>query len=233
MIPPATATRFTALVLLVCALAVTAVTLGRPVVAAWSQAADVVAWWGPLVAVVGSAVLMAALVPRAAVAAAAGLLFGPAWGAGYVLAGAALAAVVAFTTGRWLGRDLVRAHRRLAAVDRWIVSGGLAGVLALRLLPVAPFGLVSYACGITGLRLGTFLAGTLAGAAPGTVIYTSLGAAALSPGTPGFVISAAAAVTLALAGAAASRRMRPRQPARPGPAPPGTTPVTSVAVQRR
>lgn len=210
MIPPGTATRFIALVLLVCALAVTAVTLGRPVVAAWGQAAEIIAWWGPLVAVMGSAVLMAALVPRAAVAAAAGLLFGPVWGPFCVLGGAALAAVVAFMAGRWLGRDFVKAHRRPAAVDRWIVSGGLAGVIALRLLPVAPFGLVSYACGTTGLRLGTFLAGTLIGAAPGTIIYASLGAAALSPGTPGFVISAAAAVTLALAGAAASRKTRPQ-----------------------
>lgn len=230
--PSGAAIRFTALLVMVVALAVTAVTLGQSVAAIRGQAVEMVGWWAPLVAVMACTALMAALVPRSVVAAAAGLLFGPLWGAGYVLAGAALAAVVAFTTGRWLGRDFVKAHRRLAAVDRWIVRGGPLGVVALRLVPVAPFGLVSYACGTTGLRLGTFIGGTLIGAAPGTALYASLGAAALSPGTPGFVIFAVTAVVLALAGAAVARRHAGGRDL-PDPVPPGTASVTRTEPQHR
>ena len=151
---------------------------------------------GPLVAVLGTGLLIVALVPRTILAAAAGLVFGPLAGAGYVLAGAGIGAVVAFGMGRWLGRDFVLARHRVAALDAWLTGRGMLGVFTLRLLPVAPFGLVSYAFGTTGVRLWPYLAGTLAAAAPSTLVCATLGAAALAPGTPGFAISVAAAVTL-------------------------------------
>jgi uncharacterized membrane protein YdjX (TVP38/TMEM64 family) len=71
-------------------------------------------------------------------------------------------------------------------------------VLTLRLLPVAPFGLVSYAFGATGVRLRAYLAGTALGAVPSTVVYATLGAHALSPGSPGFVYSLLAALVMSL-----------------------------------
>ncbi|MFC4068645.1 TVP38/TMEM64 family protein [Actinoplanes subglobosus] len=167
--------------------------------------------FGPIAMIVLAAVLMVALVPRSALAAGAGLAFGPWQGSLYVLGGAAVAALVAFAAGRMLGRDFVAARARLSAVDSWLSARGAFGVALLRLLPVAPFGLVSYGYGTTGIRVGSYLAGTAMGAAPATVVYAGLGASATEPGSPAFLLAVVAAVTLAVGGAVASAILRRRR----------------------
>jgi uncharacterized membrane protein YdjX (TVP38/TMEM64 family) len=227
--------RFAALVAGVAALAAAVIAVGVPKPDTWAASlADVGPWALPW-ALACTVVLTAALVPRAVLAAAAGLLFGPSVGAAVVLAGVGVGAVAAFAAGRWLGRDLVTAHRRAAAVDAWVVQRGLIGVIVARLLPVAPFGLVSYLYGLSGMRLSVFWLGTMAGAAPSTVVYANLGAAALAPGSPGFAIALTAAVGGGGGGArGGGGRRRPGGragggPPRPrGPAPGGAAGVTNT-----
>lgn len=131
-------------------------------VVALTDRLDAAGRFAPLLVVV-MAVLLAALIPRSGLAAGAGLLFGAWAGAGYVMAGALLGAVLAFAIGRWLGRDFLDARRRAAALNSWLDCRGLLGVFVLRLLPIAPFGLISYAFGATRVRLRTFTAATLLG----------------------------------------------------------------------
>lgn len=172
---------------------------------------------GPAVAplaVAACALLSVALVPRTVLAAAGGVLFGPVAGTAYVLAGAVIGALGAFAAGRWLGRDLVTTSRRAVAVDRWLTARGTLGVLTVRLLPVAPFGLASYLFGTTGIAPRRYLAGTALGIVPSTVVYAHLGAHAMAPGTAGFAWSVAAAAALAAAGAGTAAvlgRTRPDQ----------------------
>lgn len=237
---PYARTRFAALVATVAGLAAAILVAGLPRPATLAEVAAAAGTTGPVLAVLGSGLLVAAMIPRAVLAVAAGLLFGPLAGATYVLLGAAIGASAAFGVGRLLGRDFVsgaattshpdgagrpdhpdgagrrdRAGARLAALDGWLANQGVLGVLLLRLLPIAPFGLVSYAFGATGVRLRAYLVGTAAGMTPSTVIYASLGANALEPGTTGFAVSVAAAVMLAVAGMTApvliSRRRRRRE----------------------
>lgn len=203
--------RFAVLVLAVACLAVTVLVVGVPAPDDWAESVAHAGGWAPVWAVAGTALLAAALVPRAVLAAAAGLLFGPLVGTAVVLVGVGVGTVVAFTVGRWLGRDLVLAHRRATGIDRWVVQRGLLGVIVARLLPVAPFGLVSYGYGLSGVPLSVFWLGTMVGAAPSTVVYANLGAAAVSPGTPAFVISLLAALALATAGVTVGHRLYRRR----------------------
>jgi uncharacterized membrane protein YdjX (TVP38/TMEM64 family) len=139
---------------------------------------------GPLAAIgLGSALLLA-LVPRTVISLACGALFGALAGAGYALTSAVLSAAIAFVLGRLLGRKVVaeRAGRRLARADTWLRRRGLLAVIVVRLLPLAPYGLVSYVYGTTGVRARHYLLGTLIGAAPSAVAYAGIGAAAVSPG---------------------------------------------------
>lgn len=177
---------------------------------------------GPLVMIVGSALLLLALVPRSVLAAAAGLMFGPLTGTAYVLAGVAVGALAAFAAGRLLGRDFVASSSRLAGADAWLSARGVWGVLVLRILPVAPFGLVSYGLGTTGIGIRSYLLGTALGAAPSTVVYAYLGASAMRPDSVEFALSVVAALLLVVSGAVASawarrRRHAGRQTARPPP----------------
>jgi uncharacterized membrane protein YdjX (TVP38/TMEM64 family) len=167
--------------------------------------------FGPLAVMAASAVLLAVLVPRSVLAAGSGLVFGPLLGALYTLAAAAAAALWAFFVGRRLGRDFVMTQPRLQNLDAWLTNCGPWGVAVLRLLPIAPFGLISYGLGATGISRRAYLAGTIVGATPSTVIYASLGSSALEPGSAGFIGSLAAAVTLAVAGMAGSAVVRRRR----------------------
>jgi uncharacterized membrane protein YdjX (TVP38/TMEM64 family) len=225
--------RFAALVATVVGLAVVVLTVGLPAPATLAGVAERAGWWAPVLAVAGSALLLSAMVPRSVLAAAGGVLFGPAAGAAYVLVGAAIGAAIAFGVGRLLGRDFVLARRRGAAVDQWVARRGIMGVLTLRLLPVAPFGPVSYAFGATGVSFWAYFVGTVISMVPSTVIYASLGASALNPGSPGFAISLAAALAMALASTSAAaflaRRHRRRQPGSPRPWGSDPPPVTHAA----
>jgi uncharacterized membrane protein YdjX (TVP38/TMEM64 family) len=166
--------------------------------------------FAPVVVVAASAALLAILVPRTVLAAAAGLAFGAVLGAVYVLCAALLAAVLTFGVGRALGRDFIRSRPRAHAVDHLLQQRGFIAVLALRLLPIAPFGLVSYALGTTGVRTGTYLAGTLVGIGPGTVLFATIGANALMPTSPAFIASTVGAVALSVAGMLGARAVSRR-----------------------
>jgi phosphatidylserine/phosphatidylglycerophosphate/cardiolipin synthase-like enzyme/uncharacterized membrane protein YdjX (TVP38/TMEM64 family) len=104
-------------------------------------------------------------------------VFGPWLGFGYALCGSLVAAAVAFGIGRRLGRDWVRrvGGRRTAAVNRRLGRHGLLAVVLLRMLPIAPFGLVNLAAGASELRARDFMLGSLIGMCPGIAIMTLFG----------------------------------------------------------
>ncbi|MFC4336638.1 TVP38/TMEM64 family protein [Salininema proteolyticum] len=162
-----------------------------------------------------TAFLVLGLVPRSLLAAGGGLLLGPAVGTVAILAGALVGGVAAFAAARLLGRELASSQRWTRSGGEKLAEWGLVGVVAARLLPVAPFGLVSYAYGLSTMRLGTFSSGTAIGAAPSTAVYATLGAKALEPGTAGFWISLVVALAFAGGGAAAVRWTRKGQSLKP------------------
>jgi uncharacterized membrane protein YdjX (TVP38/TMEM64 family) len=210
MFPRRPAVRLALLLVLVSSLAAVVAVLGVPEPDRLAAEVSGLGAAGPVAVVAVSAFALVALVPRSVLAAGAGLVLGPVAGGAYVLAGAALAALMAFAAGRVLGREFVASHARLAAIDAWLTRRGVLSVALLRILPVAPFGLVSYGFGTTGIRVGSYLIGTAIGAAPSTFVYASLGDSALSPGSPGFLVSLAAAALLAAGGGVAAALLRRR-----------------------
>lgn len=151
---------------------------------------EAVARLGPLAPVTGvlvGAALLVALVPRTPISIACGLLFGPGLGTASALAITAVAAVATFTAGRLLGRDYVlvwaqrlagrRMGRAWDSVERWIAREGILAVAAVRSLPLAPYGLVGYAYGASGVRGRDYFIGTLLASTPSAVTYALLGAA--------------------------------------------------------
>jgi uncharacterized membrane protein YdjX (TVP38/TMEM64 family) len=173
-----------------------------------------VGFMGPVIVVAASALLLVVLIPRSILAAVAGLVFGSIPGALYALAASALGALAAFAVGRWLGRDFVASWVSVARLDTWVAERGAWGVIVVRLLPVAPFGLTSYAFGTTGVSLGAYLIGTAVASVPSTLVYTSLGAAAMRPGSAAFLWSLAAAVVLGAGGVVTTMVTRRRGAAR-------------------
>jgi uncharacterized membrane protein YdjX (TVP38/TMEM64 family) len=166
------------------------------------EAVDQARHIGPALAVAAGAVLMLALVPRTLISLACGALFGTALGAGCALLAAIVGAGIAFGIGRLLGREFVeaRARGRLARVDSWLRRTGLLSVLVVRMLPIAPYGLVSYAYGASGTRTHHYFGGTTLGALPSAVTYAAIGAAAGAAGgfNPLTLIPAALSLSVSL-----------------------------------
>jgi uncharacterized membrane protein YdjX (TVP38/TMEM64 family) len=169
---------------------------------------------GVLAAVPLGALLLSGLVPRSAISLACGALFGPLVGAACALSAALLAAAGTFGVGRYLGREAVagwsRRWHRLGRLDALTTRRGMLAVIVVRLMPIAPFGMVGYAYGASSVRVRPYLLGTLLAGLPATFSYTALGAASTSAGRfhpltlvptiSGFVVTAAVAIHFRRAG---------------------------------
>lgn len=135
------------------------------------------------IAVVGG-LLLSVLVPRTAITLACGALLGPSVGAATALAAAVFAAVATYYAGRWAGRGVLkgRSGGRLERLDGWLNRRGLAAVLLVRFLPLAPYGLIGYAYGTTSVCRKQYLLGTTIAAIPSAITYAVIGAAVTAPG---------------------------------------------------
>ena len=143
-------------------------------------------------------------------AGASGLLFGTALGTGVAIVSATLGASAAFLTARAIAQRPYGtfARGRLRAWTTRIEGRGFLAVLCARIAPGAPFALVSYAAGMTRIRLRDFAAATAIGASPRAFAYAALGGTLGNYSSP----QALAAITVLLAmtagGAALLWRLR-------------------------
>jgi uncharacterized membrane protein YdjX (TVP38/TMEM64 family) len=170
------------------------------------------AWWGPLLSVGLFVAGSFLLVPYTLLVVQAGALHGPWVGLATALAGGLLATAANFGVGHLAGRPLLRrlGGPRLARVSRRLARGGVLAVVALRLVPVAPFGVVNVVAGATHVKLGDFLVGSAIGYLPGVVALTVLGdrlAAVWRHPTPASAAALAALGAALLAGLAVVPRL--------------------------
>jgi uncharacterized membrane protein YdjX (TVP38/TMEM64 family) len=115
--------------------------------------------------------------PRQAICFLGGYAFG--LGEGLVLAEAAsgLGCLLCFLYARLLGRELVR-HRfaeRLARLDAFLEGHPFSMAMLIRLLPVGSNLVTNLLAGVSSAPLPPFLAGSLIGYLPQTVIFVLLG----------------------------------------------------------
>lgn len=162
----------------------------------------------PVAFVVASALLGAALVPGALLAGLAGVLFGPWLGAAASVGAATLSAALAFTLSRRVGREGAAqvAPARAQVVGRWLERHGLAAVVIARLAPSVPDAPMTYAMGLTSLRLPIVVLGTAIGAAPRAFAYAALGSELDDLSSPLALAALGVLVLTGLAGAGLAAR---------------------------
>ncbi|MBT5048515.1 MAG: TVP38/TMEM64 family protein [Rhodospirillaceae bacterium] len=106
-----------------------------------------------------------------------GFLFGPWLGGALTVVGATIGATILFLAARYALADLLR--RRAGGAIKKMEDGfrenALSYMLFLRLIPAFPFFLVNLVPAFLGVRLGTYVVGTLFGIIPGSLVYASLG----------------------------------------------------------
>lgn len=105
-------------------------------------------------------------------------LFGWVYGALLSWFGAMCGAILCFYIAQFLGRDVVEkltSKMALESVDAFFEKHGVYAILIARLLPFISFDVVSYAAGLTSMRLGSFVLATGIGQLPATIVYSYAG----------------------------------------------------------
>ena len=124
-------------------------------------------------------------------------------------------AVLAYWLAERFGRPLARrivGERRLERAEEFVLRGGAAPLLSLRLIPLMPFNAVCYAAGITRVPLRRYAWTTVVGITPLTVLVTYLGSRLESPNFADWRVWALilAFVAIVIAGQVLERRVRSR-----------------------
>lgn len=113
--------------------------------------------------------VVVAPLPGLALYAPGGLIFGGFWGGLLSLIGNVFGAGIAFGLARTLGQEAASRYLEssaLAATERKLAARGTWIVFLLRVNPLTSSDLVSYAAGLSSIRLRDLLIGTAAGMAP-------------------------------------------------------------------
>jgi len=101
------------------------------------------------------------------------VVFGPVPGAAVALLGSVASAAVLHRIGRSFPEHVWTrfAGRHAENLRERIARHGIVAVAVVRLLPVAPYSVVSVAAGVADIGVVPYLAGTALGMAPGIVLY--------------------------------------------------------------
>lgn len=105
-------------------------------------------------------------------------LFGWVYGAILSWISAMVGAILCFYIANFLGRDFVEkltSKSALESVDMFFEKHGKYAILIARLLPFVSFDLISYAAGLTKMKIKDFIIATGIGQLPATIVYSYAG----------------------------------------------------------
>jgi uncharacterized membrane protein YdjX (TVP38/TMEM64 family) len=105
-----------------------------------------------------------------------GAVFGFAYGSTFSFAGAIVGTVVAYLVSRRLARrPAERIFGNHRVLEQLRERDGFLVLFRLRVLPIAPYGVLPYVSGIAGARMRLLLAATAVGSLPSILAYSWLG----------------------------------------------------------
>jgi uncharacterized membrane protein YdjX (TVP38/TMEM64 family) len=137
--------------------------------------------WAPIVFIILYVGTVIICMPASILTAGGGFIFGFAEGSFHVLIAATIASNLTFLLGRHLARDWISrklgTNPRFRAIDEAVATEGWKIVALVRLAPVFPFSITSYAFGLTRVPWGKYFLANFA-LIPGTLLYVYLGSIA-------------------------------------------------------
>jgi phospholipase D1/2 len=140
----------------------------------WARAVREVKW-APIAVMLAYTPAAFLMFPRPLLTLLTVIAFGPWLGFAYGMAGILLAALATYYAGRLLRRDTVKrvAGERLDHVSKVLRRHDLAAMLAMRIVPAAPFAVEGIIAGAIRIKLWPYMLGTFLGMLPG-VLATSV-----------------------------------------------------------
>ncbi|WP_188454450.1 TVP38/TMEM64 family protein [Virgibacillus oceani] len=119
------------------------------------------------------------VVPFVVAAGIIGASFGVILGTAIILSGVIAGTIIMFLMARYGFQDWVQRmldkFPKIKNYKTYFEQNAFIGILGLRIVPIIPSPLVNILCGITKVRLETFIVASLLGKLPRTVIFTIAG----------------------------------------------------------
>jgi uncharacterized membrane protein YdjX (TVP38/TMEM64 family) len=122
------------------------------------------------------------------------------------MAGALLSAAFSYSIGHLIGRHTVWrfAGKKIRELNKRLVRRGLVTIIALRIIPLAPFTVINLVAGASQIRFRDFMLGSTIGLLPGitgiSVFTDQLAATIQKPDLPAFTaLVAVAAIIIVIA----------------------------------
>lgn len=130
--------------------------------------------------------------PMTPLTAVGGYVFGDVWGALLATVAMTISSTLMFVITRVLGEEYAKRliedkFERLAAYNDQLGRHGLLTVIFLRIIPVAPLGVVNFGLGLTKVKLWHFVLGSVIGTLPGNILLAAIGYRATDYSSPLFI----------------------------------------------
>ena len=163
--------------------------LGQEEILALRAQIEQTGFWAPIIYVVVYTLATALVLPSTMLNVTGGALFGVFWGIVWTTIAAVGSAIVTFWVTRYWLRDwsLKKTRDSWQGLDAEIRGGGFFYLLAIRLFPVIPYGVVNYSAGLTSVSFRDYLISTSLGTVPGLLPFVMLGASGIETVSTGQV----------------------------------------------
>lgn len=136
--------------------------------------------WAPLVFSV-IYVVATIFIPSTPLMITAGIIFGFKYGLLYTIISGFISSLLVFKASRKLGKekmDIILEHRYLKYVNKYnqrLGNGGFWDLFVLRALPVMPFNVLNILMGMSKIKTGEYVVGTLIGLIPSNILAVYFG----------------------------------------------------------
>jgi uncharacterized membrane protein YdjX (TVP38/TMEM64 family) len=149
------------------------------------------------------------LFPDSILAIAGGMCFGMVGGFIYTMIGASFGGALSFFLARTLGHKVFNKFikKDISKLEAAIKNKGFALVFALRLIPLFPFDVISYAAGFSGVKFKDFALATILGTIPGIFVFINIGDKSAQTTSSSFYVSIALLIGLLVISYALKKRV--------------------------
>ena len=114
--------------------------------------------------------------PIAPLSLAAGFAFGSVWGAALLMVAALIGTSLTFIISRFFGRKFIEKmlKGKFKDLDEKLEKNGFLTVLFFRVIPLIPYEVLNYACGLSKIKFKDYFFATFLGLIPGVIVAAFL-----------------------------------------------------------
>lgn len=133
-----------------------------------------------------------------------GISFGLIKGSIYTVIGASLNCIIMFYISRYIFRDLIAnmiKNKEKPIMDNYGLNKSVKEflmVFTLRLIPLFPYNIINYTCGLSKIRFKNYFIASFLGIIPGTLIFVNIGDKSANIKSLDFVIASILLILLIL-----------------------------------